>query len=68
MKRLFLSVLAVLVVGGLLASAPAAHAQNAAGLTATVDRSRQAGRTLGVGWWRYRQQPHHNQNCQDRKE
>jgi hypothetical protein len=38
MKRLFLSVLAVLVVGGLLASAPAAHAQAAASLTATVDR------------------------------
>ena len=38
MKRLFLSVLAIMIVVGLLASAPAAHAQSAASLTATVDR------------------------------
>jgi hypothetical protein len=38
MKRLFLSVLAVVVVTGLLVSTPAAYAQDVASLTATVDR------------------------------
>jgi len=39
MKRLFLSVLIIVAVVGLLAIAPAAHAQGAASLTATVDRN-----------------------------
>ena len=39
MKRLFLYVLAIVAVVGLLAIAPAAYAQGAASLTATVDRN-----------------------------
>ena len=38
MKRLFLTFLTIVAVVGLLAIAPAAHAQDAASLTATVDR------------------------------
>jgi hypothetical protein len=37
MKRLFLSFLTIVFVVGLLATAPAAHAQGEASLTATVD-------------------------------
>ena len=37
-ETIFLSVMTILVVAGLLAAAPAVHAQGAASLTATVDR------------------------------
>jgi hypothetical protein len=39
MKRIFLSLLAILVAIGWMASPPSVHAQGTAGLTATVDRN-----------------------------